>query len=89
MHGPHRLPGRGVRSAVGGRPDLHDGGGGRQRNGGAERRLLDDRSSVASVRLAGHELSGRRHRLEPRRRRLRPRDLVRQDLHLRGLRRRR
>ena len=44
LHGPHRLPGRGLRPAVDGRSHLHDRGRGRQRHGGAERAVLDHRA---------------------------------------------
>ena len=46
--------------ALGGRSDLHDRGGRRQRDGRAERGVLDDGAAVASVRVAGDELPGGR-----------------------------
>ena len=92
MHRADRLPRRRLRATLAGGSLLHDGRGGRQRHGGAERALLDTRtarSTHAPVRVPRDEVRGRRRGPERRRRRLCGGDGVRQAVRLRGLPRRR
>ena len=80
VHGAHRLPRRRLCPAMDDRPDLHHRRRRRQRNGRAERRLLDADATVPLI--DADELPDRRHDGQYGRERIRRRHLVRASFPL-------